>query len=129
MVGVGSQYALAFRDATGQYLDGAKSYRLHLPGPIPAKNFWSILVYDSQTRSMLQTDQRFPSVGTQKEGLVINPDTSVDVYFGPEPPFGKESNWIQTVPGKSWFVTLRLYGPLEPWFDKGWRPGEIELVQ
>jgi hypothetical protein len=129
MVGVGSQYAMAYRDTAGQYLDGAKSYRLHLPGPIPAKDFWSILVYDPQTRSMLQTDQQFPSVSSQKPDIAINPDTSADVYFGPEPPAGKESNWIQTIPGKGYFVALRLYGPLEPWFDKSWRPGEIEAVQ
>ena len=129
MVGVGSQYAMAYRDAAGQYLDGAKSYRLHLPGPIPAKDFWSILVYDPQTRSMLQTDQQFPSVSSQKPDIAINPDTSADVYFGAEAPLGKESNWIQTIPGKGYFVALRLYGPLEPWFDKTWRPGEIEAVE
>jgi len=127
MVGVGSQYAIAEHDAAGHYLDGTKTYRLHLPPNIPAKDFWSVLVYDPQTRSMLQTDQRFPSTSSQKKGLVVNPDTSVDVYFGPEPPAGKESNWIQTIPGKGWFVFLRLYGPLESWFDKTWRPGEIEL--
>jgi hypothetical protein len=127
MVGVGSQYAYTEHDAAGQYLDGGKSYRLHLPPNIPAKDFWSVLVYDPQTRSMLQTDQQFPSLSSQKEGLIINPDTSADVYFGPEPLPGKESNWIQTVPGKGWWVTLRLYGPLESWFDKTWRPGEIEL--
>jgi hypothetical protein len=37
--------------------------------------------------------------------------------------------WIQSVPGKGWFAILRAYGPLDPWFDKTWRPGEIELVQ
>jgi hypothetical protein len=128
MVGIGSQYALADRDAAGHYFDGAKNYRLHLPPNIPAKNFWSLIVYDLQTRSMLQTDQQFPSTGSQKEGIIINPDTSVDVYFGPKAPAGKEANWVQTIPGKGWFLALRLYGPLEPWFDKTWRPGEIELV-
>ncbi len=128
-VGFGSQYAIAEHDAAGQYLDGSKTYRLHLPPNIPAKNFWSLLVYDPQTRSMLQTDQQFPSTGSQQEGLIINPDTSVDVYFGPEPPPGKEANCIQTIPGKGWWVILRLYGPLEPWFDKTWRPGEVELVK
>lgn len=128
MVGIGSQYAMAYRDAAGHYLDGAKSYRLHLPGPVPAKDFWSIVVYDPQTRAMLQTDQQFPSVSSQKADIAINPDASADVYFGSEPPVGKESNWIQTIPGKGYFVALRLYGPLEPWFDKTWRPGEIELV-
>ena len=128
MVGAGSQYAIAEHDAARRYLDGARSYRLHLPPGIPAKDFWSVLVYDPQTRSMLQTDQRFPSISSQKADLVVNPDGSVDVYFGPEPPAGHEGNWIQTIPGKGWFTFLRLYGPLEPWFDKTWRPGEIELV-
>ena len=128
MVGIGSQYALAYVDANGEPFDGNKSYRLHLPGGIPAKDFWSVVVYDPQTRSMLQTDQRFPSLSSQKEGITMNPDSAVDVYFGPSPPSGKEANWVQTVPGKGWFVGLRLYGPLEPWFDKTWRPGEIELL-
>jgi hypothetical protein len=114
MVGIGSQYAWAERDAAGEYLDGAKTYRVHLPPNIPAKNFWSFVVYDPQTRSMLQTDQQFPSIGSQTRGIAINPDNSVDVYFGPKPPPGKEANWVQTIPGKGWFVILRLYGPLEP---------------
>ena len=128
MVGVGSQYAAAFVDAKAQPLDGSKNYRLHLPPNIPAKNFWSIVLYDNQTRSMLQTDQQFPSIGSQKKGIVSNRDTSVDVYFGPTAPPGKEANWVQTWPGKGWNVLLRLYGPLQPWFDKTWRPGEIEEV-
>ena len=127
MVGVGSQYVLTERDAAGHYLDGAKAYRLHLPPGIPVKDFWSVTVYGPQTRSMLQTDQRFPSMGSQHAGLEVSPDTSVDVFFGPEPPQG-EANWVQTIPGKGWFTMLRLYGPLEPWFDGTWRPGEIELV-
>ena len=128
IVGAGSQYAVAAHDASGRYLDGKKSYRLHLPPDVPVKDFWSVLVYDPQTRSMLQTDQRFPSASSQKEDLAVNADGSVDVYFGPEAPAGHESNWIQTVPGKGWFCFFRLYGPLEPWFDKSWRPGEIEMV-
>ena len=66
-----------------QPLDGGKTYKLHLPAGIPAKQFWSLVLYDTQTRSMLQTDQQFPSIGSQKKGVAINPDTSVDVYFGP----------------------------------------------
>ena len=97
MVGVGSQYAAAFVDSKSQPLDGGKTYRLHLPPNIPAKDFWSLVLYDNQTRSMLQTDQQFPSIGSQKKGVVVNPDTSVDVYFGPKAPAGKESNWVQTV--------------------------------
>ena len=77
---------------------------------------------------MLQTDQQFQSTGSQKSGVITNADGSVDIYFGPEAPAGKEGNWVQTMPGKSWNVILRLYGQLEPWFEKAWRPGDIELV-
>jgi hypothetical protein len=128
-VGVGSQYAVAFVDSKGQPFDGGKTYKLHLPPNIPAKDFRSIVLYDTQTRSMLQTDQRFPSMSSQKKGITINPDQSVDVYIGPKPPPGKESNWIQSIPGKGWTTILRLYGPLQPWFDKTWKPGEIEEVK
>lgn len=86
-----------------------------------------MIVYDTQTRSMSQTDQQFPSASSQKKGLLVNPDSSVDVYFGPKAPPGKESNWVQTIPGKAWFTLLRLYGPLEPWFNQTWRPDNIEL--
>jgi hypothetical protein len=126
MVGRGSQYAGAFVDAKGSPLDGSKTYKLHMPPNIPARDFWSFTVYDNQTRSMLQTDQQFPAVGSLTKGLVTNADGSVDVYFGPKAPAGKEANWVQTVPGKGWSTLLRLYAPLEPWFDKTWRPGEIE---
>lgn len=125
MVGKGSQYAWALLDANGNPLDGGKNYTLRLPPDIPVKDFWSVIVYSNQTRSMLQTDQRFPSVSSQTKGLTVNADGSVDVYFGPKAPAGKEKNWVQTVPGQGWNVILRLYGPLKPWFAKTWRPGEI----
>jgi hypothetical protein len=129
MVGIGSQYAAAFVDSEGKPLDGSKTYKIHLPPHIPAKDFWSFVVYDNQTRSMLQTDQQFPSIGSQKEGVVVNPDTSVDVWFSPTAPRDHEANWVQTVPGKGWNVLFRLYGPLQPWFDKTWKPGEFEVVR
>jgi len=129
MPGIGSQYAAACRDADGNYLDGGKTYQLTLPANIPAKDFWSIVLYDSQTRSMLQTDQQFPSLNSQRGSVEQNTDGSFDIYFGPETPAGQESNWIQTIPGKAFWLLFRLYGPLEPWFDKTWRPGKIEIIQ
>jgi hypothetical protein len=127
MVGAGSQYALGFVDVDNAPFDGAKTYRLHVPPHVPVNNFWSILVYDTQTRSMLQTDQEWPSVTSQDPGLATNEDGSVDIHIGPEPP-GDGHNWVQTLPGKSWFAIFRLYGPLEPWFDKTWRLPDIEPV-
>lgn len=129
MVGQGSQYAVGLVDSKGAPLDGGKNYKLHLPSNIPAKEFWSVILYDNQTRSMLQTDQKFPMVSSQDKDILTNADGSMDVYFGPKAPAGKEHNWVQTVPGKGWNTLLRLYGPLEPWFDKTWRPGEIELLK
>ncbi|WP_339502779.1 DUF1254 domain-containing protein [Pseudomonas silesiensis] len=129
LVGKGSQYAAAVTDSKGQRLDGGKTYKLHMPPNIPARDFWSFTVYDNQSRSMLQTDQKYPSIGNDKKGVVSNADGSVDVWFGPTAPKGHESNWVQTIPGKGWNVVMRLYGPEEAWFNKTWRPGEIEPVE
>jgi hypothetical protein len=130
---IGSQYLGAFVDSKGQYFDGGKTYKITLPPNIPAAKFWSFTVYDNQTRSMLDTPQRFPRAGSQSypsPAAVANPDGSTTVYFGPTKPAGVgEGNWIQTVPGKGWNVLLRFYSPLEPFFTKAWRPSEIELVK
>jgi hypothetical protein len=127
MVGRGSQYAVAYLDADGAPLDGSRTYVVHLPPDVPAKDFWSFVVYDNQTRSMLQTDQQFPAISSAR-GAEQNPDGSFDVYFGPEPPANGSTNWIQTVPGRGWNMLFRLYGPLETWFDQTWRPGDPTLV-
>jgi hypothetical protein len=99
---------------------------MNVPANAPAKDFWSVVLYDPQTRSELQTGQPFPSKNNKRDKLIANADGSVDLYFGPKPPAGKEANWTQTVPSKGWFAIFRLYSPLEPWFDKTWRLGEIE---
>jgi hypothetical protein len=131
--GVGSQYLFATIDANKQYFDGAKTYKVTLPKDIPEANFWSITLYDNQSRSMLDTPQRYPRAGSQSypsPAAEPNADGSTTVYFGPQQPQGiKRGNWIQTVPGKGYFVILRLYSPLEAFFTKSWRVSEIEMVQ
>lgn len=133
MTGIGSQYLFASLDENKEYFDGGKTYKVTLPQHIPEANFWSLTVYDNQTRSMLATPQRYPRAGSQSypsPAAEPNADGSTTVYFAPAQPDGvKRGNWIQTVPGKGWFVVLRLYSPLEPFFDKTWRPSEIELVR
>jgi hypothetical protein len=121
------QYIASF-DCNGKSLNGSRNYKLNLPPGIPASNFWSVIVYDKQSRLIIATDQPWPSVFSSCKGLLVNQDGSVDVWFGPKVPLGKENNWVKTIPGKSWNMILRLYYPIESWFDKSWRPGEIEEV-
>ncbi len=128
-VGTGSVYPTAARDSKGNYLDGGKTYSVKMPNPVPANSFWSFTAYDTQTRSILETDQKRAGIDTNNDNLKANDDGSYTVWFGPKAPKGKETNWIQTMPGKGYFVFLRLYGPLEPWFDKTWKPGDFELVK
>jgi hypothetical protein len=133
VTGIGSQYLLATLDADKDYFDGAKTYKVTLPKDIPEANFWSFTVYDNMTRSELDTPQRYPRAGSQSypsAAAKADADGSTTIYFAPEQPAGVErGNWIQTMPGKGWFTILRLYSPLEPFFDKTWRPSEIELVK
>jgi hypothetical protein len=131
--GIGSQYLFAMTDSERQFFDGAKTYKVILPKGIPAVNFWSFTLYDNQTRSMLDTPQRYPRAGSQSypsPAAEADADGSTTIYFGPEQPAGvSRGNWIQTTPNKGWFTILRLYGPLEPFFTKEWRPSEIALVK
>ena len=125
----GSKYAVAYLDKEMNPLDGSKTYKVNIPANVPMKDFWSFTLYNNQTRSMLQTDQRFPGLDSNQDGLVTNKDGSVDVYFAPKPPKGHENNWIQTIPHRGWNMLFRVYGPLEPWFAKTWFPGDPELVK
>ena len=128
-VGTGSAYAFTAHDAKKNYLDGGKTYKVTLPTPIPVNNFWSFMVYSGQHRSMLETDQKSAGLDSNSPSVKPNNDESYTIWFGPKAPEGHEGNWIQTIPGKSYNVILRLYGPLEPWFDKTWKPGDFELVK
>lgn len=127
--GQGSQYVGTYQDANGKWLSGEHSYKINLPKDVPANMFWSLTAYDNETRSLIQNDLGRPLVGTV-HGAKPSKDGSFDVYFGPKLPAGvAKENWVQTKPGKGWFVYLRLYGPEQPWFDKKWVPGDVEKVK
>ncbi len=125
--GQGANYFIAFTDASGDPLTGSHSYRLTLPPDVPAAIFWSLTLYDADTASGLANGQPFPSLGS-RDLPVAHADGSTDLLLGPEAPEGREANWLATVPGKSFFGVLRLYGPLEASFDGSWRPGDFELL-
>ncbi len=131
--GIGSTYLWTMVDAQKNYFDGAKTYKVTLPKDIPAEKFWSFTLYDTMSRSMLDTPQRYPRAGSQSypsPAAEPNADGSTTVFFAPQQPAGvKRGNWIQTMPGKGFIPCLRLYSPLEPFFLKQWRPSEVEWVQ
>jgi hypothetical protein len=133
LTGIGSQYLIANVDAAGEPFDGAQTYKVTLPTDIPAERFWSFTVYDNQSRSMLATPQMYPRAGSQgypSPAASADADGSTTVYFSPEKPADvADGNWIQTDPEKGWFTILRLYSPKQSFFDKTWRPSEIELVE
>ena len=123
--GLGQAYLGSYTDKNEAWLDGGKDYHLHIAANPPEKQFWSLTLYDTATRRFVENAQQKSDVSS-REQLQKNADGSVDLYFGPKAPAGKESNWIQTVPGKHWFAYLRLYGPTEAYFDKSWKMGDIE---
>ncbi len=110
--GAGSDYGIAGLDSESKPLDGALTYKLHLPPNFPVKDNWSVTIYDPQTRCMLQTDQPPAGINSLSGKVKENKDGSIDVVFTPTLPKGvNKGNWIQTIPGKSWFIILRAYGP------------------
>jgi hypothetical protein len=129
IVDKGAKYPATMKDSEGNWLDGGNSYSLHLPPDLPAALFWSVALYDSVTASGLDNGQPFPSVNTMDKPT-INPDGSHDIYFGPtKPNAADETNWLRTLPGKGYFVILRLYGPGKPFFDQTWTPGDLEPIR
>jgi hypothetical protein len=123
--GAGQAYLSAYTDAGGDWLDGGKDYTLHVPADPPAKLFWSATVYDIATRCLIDNDQQRGDRGSRDTELMHNDDGSVDLHFGPTAPATGETNWIQTIPGRHWFSYFRFYGPLEPYFDRSWKLGDI----
>jgi hypothetical protein len=124
--GVGQAYLGSYRDKEGHAFDGEKSYRLRVPPNPPARQFWSVTVYDADTRSIVQNEQQIADRSSRQD--IIKNAGSVDVCFGPTAPKGFENNWIPTVAGRAWFAYLRLYAPLEAYFDKSWPLPDIEQV-
>lgn len=127
--GAGSLYWLGVRDGTGAYLDGGKNYRLRVPQPVPGKLFWSVTVYDNQTRSEVQTSQDKAALRSMFELKDVVGTQPIDLYFGPEAPPSKEEHWIKTTPGKGWFTYFRIYGPDAPAFNGTWKPGDFEELK
>ncbi|MBJ7479743.1 DUF1214 domain-containing protein [Rhodococcus sp. (in: high G+C Gram-positive bacteria)] len=119
--GAGSLYWLGLRDADGSYLDGAHPYTLDVPQPVPAKLFWSITVYDAETRSEILTEQGNAALRSMNELSDVDTTAPVRLHFGPTAPASGSDRWIRTIPGKGWFVYFRIYGPDEPAFDGTWR--------
>lgn len=126
--GAGSLYWLGLRDKDGAYLDGANPYKLTVPLPVPNKLFWSVTVYDAETRSQIQTDQGKAALRSLFELKDVS-GSAVDLYFGPSVPSGQEGRWIKTLPGKGWFVYFRIYGPDTPAFNGQWKPGDFERTK
>jgi len=125
-VNAGQCYLESQKDSEGRWLNGSKSYRLTVPANAPVKLFWSFSVYDTETRSLIATDSRKDL--SSRMDLQKNSDDSVDLYFGPVAPEGKESNWIKTIPGRGWFTYFRLYGPSQEFFDRAWKLNNIERL-
>lgn len=123
--GLGQAYLGSYTDKNEAWLDGGKNYHLRIAANPPDKQFWSLTVYDTDTRRFVENARQKSDVSS-REDLEKNADGSVDLYFGPKPPAGKEANWVQTVSGKHWFAYFRLYGPTEAYFDKSWKMGDIE---
>jgi hypothetical protein len=126
--GLGSVYLASYADKDGNWLDGAKSYKLHVTANPPAEQFWSVAVYSWDTRTLIDNEQK-RAAQSSRQDLIKNADGSFDLYYGPTAPKGKEKNWVQTIPGQGWWVYLRFYAPTKAYFDKSWRIGDFEKLK
>lgn len=127
-LGTAQIYLIAGKDKDGNALSGAETYRLHVPGNVPTKQYWSATVYDRKTHALIR-NMTGASRASNDTRIQKNNDGSVDVYFAPEAPAGKESNWIPTDPNGKFEVLFRIYGPEKPVFERTWKLGDIEKVQ
>jgi hypothetical protein len=127
LVEKGAKYPSTWRDSEGNYLDGGNNYQLHLPPNVPTANFWSVTVYDPITGSGLENGKPLPSLNSMDKPAQ-NSDGSYDLYFGPKAPAGKDGNWVATVPGKGYFIILRLYSPKKEFFDQSWKPDDVKKI-
>jgi hypothetical protein len=127
-LGTGSFYFGTFHDHSGSPLEGGDNYRLHVPPDVPVREFWSVTVYSLETASFFLNSTHL-TLGSLDKDLIKNADGSVDLYFGPKPPAGKESNWLYTQNGQKWFPWFRLYGPEKAVFDKSFKLPDIERVK
>ncbi len=128
--GKGQAYAGMFSDSGGERLYGDRSYLMRMPANPPAEMFWSMVIYDADTRSLIYTDQKKATIGSSATpDMVINEDGSTNIFVGPEPPVGWEENWIKSVPGRGWFPYIRLYAPSAAWFDDSYTLPQVERVE
>ena len=125
--GLGQAYLAEYSDKDGNWFDGGKSYTLRVPPNPPAKNFWSLTVYDSQTRCLIDNPQRKGDLSSRQD-LEKNADGSVDLYFAPKAPSQRKKNWVQTLENRHWFAYVRLYGPMEQYFSKSWTMDDIQIL-
>ena len=118
--GAGSAYAMTTRDSKGDFMDGGTTYKITLPA-VPAKDFWSFVVYDNQTRSLLETDQKLAGVDSTDKALTVGPDGSATLWFGPKAPQGQDSNWVQTMPARAILCCSGFMDRLSPGSTKAGR--------
>jgi hypothetical protein len=127
-LGAGQYYLMTIKDKDGNGFNGAKTYKLTVPANAPVTQYWSATVYDRATHAFIR-QTRWSSRSSQTPGLQKNADGSVDIFFGPKSPTGKETNWVPTSEKGEFEVLFRFYGPEKPLFDKTWALPDIELMQ